>query len=171
MIVGERIETYVAEVVRLDEVRVRKTFLKPVQQYSTQVMFDNEVGALKHVQHLEGMQQLLEVDFPHITTKYCGTELPKSTLGQRSNITQQLDGFATQLKTVDMMHRDILPRNILHQDGQLTLIDFTWAFYPGCCFTNINDAPSGLGGRWNPKSGFSNEYSINIIKKSLSQKT
>ena len=169
MKVGEQIKTFSATVLRVDEKRVRKTFTEAVQRYSMQQMFDNEVGALKRVQHLPGFQQLLEYDFPHITTRYCGVELPKSQPDHPADVLQQMEAFVQALDTVEMVHRDVLPRNILYHEGQLTLIDFTWAYYPGCAFNNINDAPRGLGGRWNPKGGFSNAYSIDIIKKEWKQ--
>jgi serine/threonine protein kinase len=165
--VGQEIETFAAIVKRMEDRVVRKTFIKNVQNYSTEFMFENEVQALKLVKGIPCFQQLVEAEFPHIYTTYCGVELKETRNIAFDVLTKELNNILQHLSEINLVHRDILPRNILQLNGRLILIDFTWAYFKGSKFRNIDDAPKGLGGRWNPKRGFTNKYSIDIIKKEL----
>jgi len=88
-----------------------------------------------------------------IDMSYCGeplTKLPDNWKCQAEEILQAL-------KDVNIVHRDIIPRNLLIKDGVIKLIDFSWSGPPD---EDTSNFPTKLGTDYRKRPGFDDRYSL-----------
>jgi len=88
-----------------------------------------------------------------IDMSYCGeplTKLPDNWKCQAEEILQAL-------KDVNIVHRDIIPRNLLIKDGVIKLIDFSWSGHPD---EDTSKFPGRLGTDFRKYPGFDDRYSL-----------
>jgi serine/threonine protein kinase len=65
------------------------------------------------------------------------------------------------LRKHKIIHRDIIPDNLLWNGKNVVLIDFAWAIHEGEEF----DCPEHTGGIYRCPEGFNDEYSLRKIKE------
>jgi serine/threonine protein kinase len=125
-------EGYTSKVERIGDI-VRKTFRS---QYSW--MVGREKEALLRLEKLQHFPKYVSAGSSFIDMTYCG---------ERQKITDKVQclEILLALKQANIIHRDIIPRNLLTKEGVVNLIDFGW-----CLFDDEEEsqvpAPPQLGG-------------------------
>ena len=88
-----------------------------------------------------------------IKMDYCGEPLKKLP----ANWKDQAEEILLALKEANIVHRDIIPRNLLIKDGVIKLIDFSWSGPPD---EDISKFPGRLGTDFRKYPGFDDRYSL-----------
>jgi len=129
---------------RLDEDSVRKIFK---QQFIW--MIKREEEALKRLERYKNFPKLISVTEEYIDMSYCGVQ---EKIIDKTQCMQIL----LALRETKIVHRDVMPRNLLTKQDVIYLIDFGWCLFDNELETPI-EAPKGLGKhyyehrRWNDK--------------------
>lgn len=160
---GEKLMTFCAIVERKGDL-VYKRFhelCRYKERWSAYKMWANEVDALLKVSTLHGLQQYVGSDrHKHeIVTMYAGHQLRRDDMSC-AEAERQCSEIVGRLRDAGVVHRDVRPGNLMCRHGIITLIDFQWAWYPGCVFKNEKDAPREMGGRYRQKGNIDDMHSI-----------
>lgn len=112
----------------------------------------------KYLQLLNNMNN----HFPIIYSKHGDTILKMSYCGEPlrqlpSNWELQAEEILFSLKKFNIVHRDIIPRNLLVQDGKIKLIDFSWSGPPD---EDTSKFPPLLGTDFKKYPGFNDRFSF-----------
>lgn len=148
-------------IITLDDNCVKKEYIRDFKGYSAKLLFENEVGALKLLKGEKGFQQIKEAQYPILFTEYCGK--PQLMIDETDEI--QITNIIKVLDERNILHRDIIPSNLMYLNG-ITLIDFAWAYYPGCQIKGINDCPRNIGGKFKVEN-FDNKKSFERVIRYL----
>ena len=158
---GAHINTFCAHICRNGRT-VKKTFRQSTRYetiWPVEKLLLNEALALKKVQKMPGFQQVVSVKGLSITSIYHGHKLRRDDMVAAEAL-EQCMRICNRMKIIEMVHRDVRPENLVCHDGVVTLIDFTWAYFPGCVFRSMADAPKEMGGRYRSKNGIDDTYSM-----------
>ena len=123
---------YTSVVKLVDDNTARKRFKK---QFIW--MLKREEEALKRLSPYKNFPKIVSVADGYIDITYCGTQ---EKIIDRSQCLEILSA----LEEVRIIHRDIIPRNLLTKEGIIYLVDFGW-----CLFDDEKESPvippRGLG--------------------------
>lgn len=115
-----------------------------------------KLGESQHVPSLTSIDVGLAADEePLITMEFAGYPLTKANMP--SDWEKQTNEIGGELEAAKIVHRDIMPRNLMVKRGIIMLIDFGWCVPKG---EENKDIPPDLGGKWRCKDGFNDRYSL-----------
>jgi len=138
-------------VVRLvDDITVRKKFK---QQFVW--MIKREEEALKRLDKYKNFPKIISVTSEYIDMSYCGVQV-------RELDRKQCLEILSALKESKIVHRDIIPRNLLTKEGSIFLIDFGWCLFDGEKESPIIP-PKGLGLHYYQNRAWNDERAMKII--------
>lgn len=149
------------------------------KEWTVAKLFKNYEMMLNLVKGVDGFEQLINVYNTGEEASFLGTILKVKYAGEpitASNIDSvvaagaQVERILETLKSLNIVYRDIIPGNLLVKDGKLTLVDFEYCFFPGCMYSNVEDAPAELAGPFKSKEGFNNIFSFWEIWRGLERK-
>lgn len=117
---------------------------------------EREVRFMKELEDSPLVPNLLEVKEDGIVMTYGGKPIVELT-------DKDIDDLLALLRKHKIIHRDIMPSNLLRKDGHIVLIDFGWAIKEG------ENYPPGkyLGSKWKCPDGFDDEWSLRAVQRSL----
>jgi len=98
---------------------------------------------------------LIRVDGNSLDITYAGERATAANIPK--DVEEQCQGFLDDMAKAGLVHRDIMPGNLLVLDGVLMVIDYGWCVP----VEDVNQkAPGGLGDRFRSKDGFDDKYSL-----------
>lgn len=148
-------------VTRISKNIIEKKITGDILKWNQEILFNNEVAALDLLSNKEGIQQIVNAKFPVITSIYSGEPIFRRSLVGICDIFDQKNNILKTLEDHKVIHRDIMPRNIVIMDKKITLIDFTWSVFPGSYFEKNIDHPPQLGNHYRKKEKFCDDFSFN----------
>ena len=133
-------------------------------KYNTVVKTQNDDGFVREYSSLVKLEAVNLIRFPiaelwqgnvsnALYMSYCGEPLKKLP----ANWKDQAEEILLALKEANIVHRDIIPRNLLIKDGIIKLIDFSWSGPPD---EDISKFPGRLGTDFRKYPGFDDRYSL-----------
>jgi len=110
---------YTSVVKLVDDNSVRKRFK---EQFIW--MLKREEKALKRLDKYKNFPKIISVTSEYIDMSHCGIQAKELDRKQCSEI-------LSALKESRIVHRDVIPRNLLTKEGTIFLIDFGWCLFDG----------------------------------------
>lgn len=112
---------------------------------SAQQCRHSTIWALRLLSSSRHVARILRITRHCIVTSYCGQQLCRANAP--ADLGAQAETLLVELAAADILHRDIVPGNLMVHDGVLKLIDFAWATRLSEPEPIPPDAPH-LGGHW-----------------------
>ena len=141
---------YTSVVERLNTDLVRKVFKK---EYIWMVSREEE--ALKRLNKYKNFPKLISIGGNYIEISYCGIQAKQLDKKQCLEV-------LSALKESKIVHRDIMPRNLLSKDRTIYLIDFGWCLFDGEKESPVI-APKRLGRHYYEHNKWNDEKAMQII--------
>jgi serine/threonine protein kinase len=141
---------YTSVVERVNEDVVRKRFKQKFMW-----MIKREVEALRRLSKYKNFPKIVSVQDKYIDISYCGVQTKELDREQCLEI-------LLALKETRIVHRDIIPRNLLKREKNIYLIDFGWCLFDGEKESPIIP-PKGLGLRYYKHNKWDDEKAMKII--------
>jgi len=146
----EKWSGYTSIVRRIDDNIVRKTFKE-----SYVWMVKREQEALKRLDKYKNFPKIISVTSEYIDMSYCGIQAKEFDRKQCSEI-------LSDLKESRIVHRDVIPRNLLSKEGTIFLIDFGWCLFDGEKESPVIP-PRGLGLHYYQNRAWDDQRAMKII--------
>jgi SAM-dependent methyltransferase len=120
------------------------------------VNMKREARFMKELKDSPLVPNLISIKKDRMVMSYGGKQITELT-------EEDIEGLLFLLREHKIIHRDIMPSNLLRKNGHVVLIDFGWAIKEG------EDLPAGkyLGEEWKCPDGFDDEWSLKAVQRYL----